>query len=325
MRVPTLLVRCLATAAAAAAALPAVNCTKSGTDFAKGTIADRTLLGKDGSPTNHRLLMKGTKRQGGATYRTSRRLWAPFRWEGNLAVVSPGVPALGDGRFGISLVPGDFGGSARFVAISLRRSGDGIEIFPEVFGDPPVATTTLVLPEGAEADVAIEHDGTDLVLSARAPGGVFQELARAASADGPYQPSLDAGDVPNKTVVGWDGLQLAFTGRPPGPLTESESLREDVYAAADDVVRALHLVDGPAPDVPATSARLDAAVAALDDALAAATGAGVPKTARAKLSKARKKVAKVADQTASGRPPALLFFPVEKAAIATIKAADALD
>jgi len=299
----------------ALAALPAVNCF----DSSPAGFAFKLMASFAGDPkasvkfADHAVFVRGRKRDDGFTVRSERELWPPFRVEGTLALLDPKHDALGPFGFGLSVIsPQTFAGAGA----TLLRSGDGVQVTADVGGS---ASTTLTLSTALAADVAIVHDGTNLVVSARGPGDVaYQELGRVAAPLVAYQVSLDGSALPYRTLVAYDDLRVVNTSRRPG-LTPIDSLKEDVYVAADALADALELIDGPTPDAADAATRLATARDDLAAVVAEEAAAGVSTKSKKTIAAAQKKVLAALAAVQKGKKPKTYFNLVYAAAQAVVK------
>ncbi len=311
----TLLARWASVAGIALLAMPAVNCFDS-SPYQKFL----SLFSGDDSKSSvvladHYVVARGAKHNDGFTVRSQRTLWPPFELDGSLGLYDPKHADLGPDGFGVSVINSDIL-SAGFAGLTVTRSGDGIQVAGNVGAG---ATTPLVLPTALEADFKIVHDGTNLIVSARAAaGGAFTELGRAPNPVAAYKVSLDGGTLPYKTVVGYDNLRLVDVGRRPG-LTPIETLQEDVYVAADALAAALVAIDGPSPDVATAAAQLAAAHDDLDGAVAEASGDGAKASSVKAVKSIDKKVASALAAVQADKKPSSLFSLVYAAAQAVVK------
>jgi hypothetical protein len=232
------------------------------------------------APVDHYATFFATADGAGANYWLQCNLWAPCRVEARLGFFSPARAEAGAGTIGIALA--DWLGESGYHAVKVRRSGDGIEVLA---GSQPDDLAGSVLLDGLVADVAIEHNGTDVVFLAGAAGGKGLEeiLRRPATGPGPFRPSLDVLELPKGSEAGADGLRIVFNGLPPRPLTAAEDAARSLFSALARVLDAVYAADGAAPD-------LATARAALQQASAGFTDAAAKSAAVAELAKAGKKV-----------------------------------
>lgn len=313
--------RVLAVLGVVTLALPAVNCI-----FTSGLSAriatQPTIAKKPKAPANHYVAFKGTKRNTGATVRTDRLLHAPFRWTATLGYFDLRSPLLPEGEsFGISLIDPQFVGA--YAAVAMRTVAGVPQVYAEMnpSGGPAPNFVTLSVP-GGFAEVQIEHTGTQFVVSARARGDAnYTELARGDALVTGYQPSMDVGTLPKGTVIGFDDLRVPAAGRPAG-LDAVATAREDAWRVCDTIFDALTPADGPDPDAPAALALMVEARDALDALFAVVE---IPAKAQKKMIAARKKIAAAVDALTADTAPAKHFDVVFKAAMAAVKAADAIE
>lgn len=205
-----------------------------------------------------------------------RHLWAPCRLEGRLGFFSPARAEGGPGSIG--LVLHHWLGEGGYHAVRVRRAGDGIEVSAE--SDPGGLTGSALL-EGLRADVALEHDGTDIVILARAVGAkaYTEVLRRPATGLGPFTPFLEVLDLAAGAEVGADTVRVPANGLPPRPLTPTEGTARTVFGALDEVMEAVYAADGAAPDLAAARNALQLAAAGFTEA--AAGSAAIPELAKA--------------------------------------------
>lgn len=271
------LVRTAGVVAVVLLALPASFCSPKGAVRLPGT---KPLQARSARlPDRLRNHFVGIKpRISGLTARPERRLRGPLRFEATLGAFTKGRDALGEGYVGYSLL-GAFPSNA-YYGITVHRTETGLRVTSAASGAQPYTEVSTEIAGADRVSVAIDHDGDTVRFYAAAAGSAPTEFASApAEGTGPYICSLDANDLPKKTLtaVGWDDLRMTEDGVPPGSPTPLEVVERSAYAAADVLVDASHLADGATPDLPTARQRFDTAVGALEALVAAADQAGAPR------------------------------------------------
>jgi hypothetical protein len=259
-----------------------------------------------------------------------RDLHPPFRWEttvaprdgagvGDVDWIATELDAFGSTPLQFWLMGAEpvAGGTNVFAACHLNTSRQGQELF---------AGATSV-------DLAIEHDGTDVIFFARKTGGVsWTEIWRrdATGQQFPVQPAVGVVGLGRKKTVGFDDFRVVASSPPQGPITPAYQVILHAYDAVDDLVLAMHDSDGANPDPAGALLHVNDALLHLDDAIA---GAGAltatkvktgPSAALKLLGKARKTAASVVKKLERGKAGKSAIKKLMKAVASALQAAEAL-
>jgi hypothetical protein len=251
-----------------------------------------------------------------------RNLYAPFSAELIAGVLDEGgTDGLAGAEFAIGV---EASGSGSFYEVEATFTETGIDARAVTHEGPagdPVSFDGATL-----LYVAVEHDGTDLILSARPRGsGSFTELARVADPASDLQPRLRVAGVPPGAKIGFDEPVLV-NGEPPD---DTARATEFLYQALELQLTAAAELDaqGDDPGTPLRDSqdRLADAVALLDTLRTAAKKAKKgPKPAWKQARRAAKKVRKALKKLGQGRPARVVDKQVQKAIKAELKALGAL-
>ena len=266
--------------------------------------------------------------------RLARDLRAPFRAELTAGAFDPAkAAALQGGAIGIGVERKD-ADPPEFYRMDAVFTGTGIDVRGRShagFAGPAVSL------EWAEVvDFAIEHDGTDLILSARAEWeGLFREVARfpLPGLAEPLRPFVTIDGIGSGGEVGFDDPVLIENAPPPGGLAGEAGVVDLIFQAAELQARALGGLEQVWPDPQAAGwiddsrSRLDQARTILEEMIATAETKPerkVPKKARKQVKRAAKKAANALKKLEKGRPAKRVTKQIEKATKAEFKALIAL-
>ncbi len=219
--------------------------------------------------------------------------------------------------------------------ICARSEGNGIRVrgqnqFAQL-GDVFVGDTKIV-------EMAIEHDGTDLIFEAGAAtladGGNLVEVARVNNfvVDDAYLPSFGAAFLGFPAEISYDPFRVEFNGDPPPnakKLSAAQEIAHDLYPALDGLLEAIYDLDGANPDTVSARARVVAAQGVLDTALTDVANdlekGKQQKKARGRVKKAGKKATAVVKKIDKDKPQKKLAKQIAKALVLALGAADVLD
>jgi hypothetical protein len=268
---------------------------------------------------------------GFACVQVGRELWAPFRWEVTAGVYDSEHDNVSPGSFGTEL---DVRGSdpLQFFAFRVKpvtqpRAGLHVQVESHLspnHGDLDLAGATGV-------DLAIEHDGTNLVFTVRETGTSPWLLLGAIPLDqrAALLPSLEVSNLGHGAEVGFECARVVANG--PSPLTllpEQQAARDLWDHAVDDALEALYAMDGNAPDLAAVTEDLAAALDGLHDCAADVQALEPTKSAKkaaAALQLAQAKLAKASQQLKQNKPQLKILKSIGAALDASCEAAAWLD
>lgn len=230
--------------------------------------------------------------------RPPRDLWSPFLYQMKFGVFNPANTAGLDGAiFGLEL---DRRGSdpLEFYGIFAQFTQGGLNVFVSSHDGNHGAK---FYPETLIVEVAAQHDGTDLVFSARPSGSQaeFDEIARLPLPDvgGPLNAGFGAFSITGEAEVGFDCFRVVFNGESPTPLSPAHVATDSIFDVLHCVAEAGYALDED-PDEAAARDALNAtlgalAVAQTDIAAIDAPGKKSPARIAAKnVKKATKKIGK---------------------------------
>jgi hypothetical protein len=292
------------------------------------------LAAKDEDPVNRYLAIQADKGPAPSSFTipVPRDLRPPFRVQLTAGSFDPALAdGLEDGVFGIG-VEVEGVDPREFHELRATFVEGGLEVRAATHEGEPGAVVSL--PGAGIADLAVEHDGTDLVLSARPRSeGPFQEVARIAfpATERTMRPYIHVSGIRNGAVVGFDDPVVENGSSDPGGEAE---VRELLWLALEHEVLATADLDagdtgpGPGASLGEAAAKLSEAYAKTEALLAGAAkkkGKTGPKPALRQIRKARKKIAKAIKKLDRGRPEKKVTRQVEKAMTAELKALTALD
>lgn len=270
------------------------------------------------APKDYAHVFKAKRPDSGTTVRLrGRRFYAPWRIEGVVGAGSEKQPDFSPGFVGMSMLAADFV-SPGYYAVEVRSTGTGLEVSAR----DGTALGTLSFPDVSEVQVAIEHNGTDVIFEARASAlEEFREVGRVgAVTQGPLVASLDANDLPRKAQVAWDDLRVPLASPPPPG--ENSDLIHTTHLALDRMLDAFALSDDGGPDIPAARDQLVQARSKVESAAGLAPS-GPPALVK-RLGKAGKKIDQAVRAIDQGKPAAVVAKKVLAAGKAVYQAAAAL-
>jgi len=258
-------------------------------------------------------------------------LIAPFRIECVVGLCDPAFYPAPTAVFGFSVV--ERGGAQREFSADCSRVG-GMTATAG-FGTP----APQAFAGAQRVDLALEHDGTDLVASARDHnlGGAWIEVARTPlAASGPFLPKLGALNFDPGQMVTYSSFRVrANAPYGPGQATPQMEAVRNFAEALNDLADGADALVGAAPDAAAASLKIQAANQRVQEAVTAIEAAAAlgkkPTAAMRKLKKARAAARKAAagvakaigtlDATGIAQKPAVL----KKVGIAALGLAQAAD
>jgi hypothetical protein len=261
-----------------------------------------------------------------------RDLWPPFRYEVTAGLFDPSRAWTGGGFFCTEVSRID-SNPLDFYDICGQPVASGINVFT---ADMNGSRKTRLFTGATRVDLAVEHDGTDLVLYARATGEPdwieIDRFNRPAGPD-PYLGGIGAAQIAFGQEAGFDEFRVVENGSPPSTPSAPDGARESVFQALDPLVEALHALNDTAPDSVQASMDLERAESALADARTDVDALLVlgkkklknpSKTASKKLAKAGKSLAAAAKKLEANKKARGIVKVLKKAAKAELQAADAL-
>ncbi len=278
------------------------------------------------APVDRYVFMRAQKKaQGGFAFALlPRDLWGPFRWELTAGLFDPAHANVGPGFFCTEL---DARGTnpLQFYALCVQPVPGGLLVFVSSHlgnhGQLFLAGATIV-------DLAVEHDGTNLLFQVREAGTPDYALVAQVPLDPqpfPLLPSIGVSNVGQGAEAGFDNFRVPFNGVSPVALTPEQAVVRLIWDdAVDDEVAALFLLDGPTPDAAAARANLVEAQGGLDGILVAAqalTPTKAVKKAIGKLQAAQGKVKAAIAAIDAGKPETKSINKIGKAIDAEVDAA----
>ncbi len=258
-------------------------------------------------PQDNYLAIAAKKKSTGSDFmvvQLSRDLVPPFRYEVRAGFMDP-EGELGSGSFFCTELDERTDTAARFFALCVQPSGDGLNPFVNVgvigqgggqqFVGPVFADTDVV-------DLAIEAtlSPNELTFYARPesddPGATYTEIASVAyTVDEPLFPTVGVIGLAKGNEVGFD--RFAFPTNTPAnvALSPAADVANTIWEAADSLLDALNQLDGASPDLEGGRVSLLAAKAGLDgvDAAIAALETKEAKKAGKQVKSLPKKIDKL--------------------------------
>jgi len=258
-------------------------------DFEGVNAKSRTLSTEtpQGVSSNRYIAFRAGKRKVGGfgSIGVPRDLHAPFRMEVTAGVFEE------DRRPGGGFLYAEVADLADGFRLGARAEDDGLVAFAHhTSGGATAVLGEIPFPVAALLDLAIEHDGAEILYLAREHGSGPYELVALAPDDGgtPRAPRLGVEGLSHGGEFGFDDYRLV-TGAPPVDPTPREAVAILAFEAGDLQVEALHGLDGLSPDIEGARRLVSASIGRLDEAILALEGLGsaAPSGVAKRLGKAR--------------------------------------
>jgi hypothetical protein len=217
----------------------------------------------------------------------------PFRVEAVVGLCDPAFYPDPSATFGMSVT--EQGGAGRNLAIACSRDG-GIRVVSGLGSDADV-----LFADSTRIDLALAHDGTDLVAEARdhETSGAWTEVGRVALTDlaGPMLAKVEGRNFLPGQMIGF----YAFRVRANAPLgagaTPAHQAVRAMADAADALFDANDALEADVPDLDGAADAIELATLRLTEAGGMIVTKGKVDRATRKARKAAKRAAKAAKRT----------------------------
>jgi len=291
------------------------------------------LLGRDPVSANEYLAFRTDPKAdgpGSGRITVPRELRAPFRIELTAGVLDGDRDDdLTGGTFGFGVeVPG--ADPRDFLALRARFVEGGIDL--TVVTPSGSSGSPVPLPGAERLELAVEHDGTELILSVRPRGAAsFAVIGRAAPPDeGPLYPFVHLDGIPLGTEVGFDDPKLVKNApleKPGGVPGISELIHEAILLQLEAKTALESHTGEPYTPLDDSLEKLELALVFAGDLLSEAEVKQLKKVvrrARKRIKKAGNKIRNALKRIQKGKRASKISKLIEKAMQGEVKALAAL-